>query len=189
MAKKELYTTGEVAKICKVALRTVQLYCERGVLEARKSPVTGHRRILRPSLLQFMRKHGIPAAKLNEMERSLIFIADDDPRFVKILTSAIALRIPGCDVASAGDGYTALIDISSAKPDVVVIDIRMPKVDGIELCRKLKTNARTRRIKLVAVTAYAGEGYESRVTEAGAMKCFTKPLNMVEFTEYLKKIL
>lgn len=186
---KELYTTGEVARICKMAIRTVQLYCEKGVFEVRKSPVTGHRRISRDSFILFMKEHKIPISRLDDLERKTVFIADDDKRFVKILSTAIRSALPDCEIATAHDGYTALIEISALKPDIVIMDIRMPKIDGIELCRRLKENTRTKRIKIVAVTAYAEQGYDDQVEAAGALRCFFKPLKLTDFAEYLKKVI
>lgn len=186
---KDYYTTGEVAKLCNIAIRTVQMYCERGIFEVKKSPVTGHRRISRQSVLKFMKSHGIAEELLSELERKSIIIADDDKHFAKILSSAITSSIPGCAVSTAGDGYTALIDISSTKPDIVVLDIRMPKIDGIELCRRLKDNSRTKRIKIVAVTAYDKEGYAEQIVAAGAVKCFIKPIKLRELVEFLRNLL
>ena len=77
---KEHYTTGDVAKICNIAPRTVVNYCEQGKIGSVKSPITNYRRISRAELLKFMKQYDIPRSAINKYECRTVLLADNDPR-------------------------------------------------------------------------------------------------------------
>lgn len=108
-----------------------------------------------------------------ERERPLLLIAEDD-RALRDLY-AKHLSISGFDVIEAANGADAIESTSTRQPDVVVMDLSLPIVDGWEATRRLKSDARTAHIPVVALTAYDGSPELQRATHAGCDWFVPKP--------------
>ena len=111
-----------------------------------------------------------------------ILIIDDDPDFDEFLT--IMLGLEGFSVTSAYDGKTGIVAAKNQHPDLILLDIMMPDVDGYEVCRKL-TQTMSERPPIIFVTARTSESDRKRALEAGASDYVTKPF---EFAELLARI-
>lgn len=111
-----------------------------------------------------------------------ILIIDDDPDFDEFLT--IMLGLEGFSVTSAYDGRTGIVAATSQRPDLILLDIMMPDVDGYEVCRKL-TQTMAHRPPVIFLTARTSEVDRRRAMEAGASDYVTKPF---EFSELLERI-
>ena len=95
------------------------------------------------------------------------------------------LRRKGYEVYTAVDGAEGLATSRSAQPDLILLDMRLPEIDGWEVTRRLKADEATRSIPIIALTAHAMEGDREKAIEAGCDDYDTKP---VEFTDLLGKI-
>ncbi len=117
-----------------------------------------------------------------------ILVVDDEPRNVKILQ--IQLQARGYDVLTAGDGAEALQIISNELPDLILLDINMPKVDGFEVVEKVRANQKTEFIPIVMITALR-DTQENRIkaVEAGADDFIEKPFNSFEVLARIKSLL
>ena len=104
-----------------------------------------------------------------------ILIVDDNPTNQKLAAYLMAKH--GYDVATATDAETALAAIEEARPRLILMDLQLPGIDGLELTRRLKSNAETRGIIVVAVTAYAMKGDRDRALAAGCDDYVTKPID------------
>jgi CheY-like chemotaxis protein len=93
------------------------------------------------------------------------------------------------DVARAASGVEALLMIGECKPDLLILDILMPGMNGHEVCRKLKSNPGTRNIKIVAISGDHSSDVRERILSSGADLFFTKPLEIIEFREQCFKLL
>ena len=104
-----------------------------------------------------------------------ILVVDDIEANVRLLQAKLSAEY--YDVLTASDGVTALAMAAADQPDVILLDVMMPGLDGFEVCRRLKSDALTRHIPVVMVTAL--DGREDRITglEAGADDFLTKPLD------------
>jgi CheY-like chemotaxis protein/signal transduction histidine kinase len=173
---KEFFTTGEVARICKTSPKTIVNYCESGLIDAEKSQVTNYRRIPRAALLRFMKRYQIPEENLLAFERRRVLVVDDDPSVLAFVRETLE-DAGGYDVLTAADGYEALIAIGARRPDLLVLDIRMPKMDGFEVCRNLRANPLTRDLRILAITGVSDEDTRRRILEAGADRCLLKPID------------
>ncbi len=120
------------------------------------------------------------------MDRT-IFIADDELDFVSTLKSR--LEFEGFVVATAADGKEALQRIPREKPDLILLDIMMPAMNGYQVCRELKGNADTRSIPILMLTAKSQESDKFWGKEAGADDYVTKPFDMEELIEKIKGML
>ncbi len=188
MAKQSFYTTFEVSKICGVNPTSVQNWVKEKKLKAHVTP-GGHRRIRREDLISFLREFGmpIPGELANSPQR--VLVVDDEPDVVRILISVMRSADPGLEIASAGGGVEALLMIGERKPDLLILDIMMPDMDGFEVCQKLKSSATTSGIKIVAITGYDDPSTRERILEAGADLYFTKPLDVARFGEESLKLI
>ncbi len=108
------------------------------------------------------------------MPREKILVVDDAPINLKLMH--ILLRKEGYEVVTATDAEEAITILDSFHPDLFLIDIQLPGMDGLELTRRLKQDARTRDIILVALTACAMKGDEEKALKAGCDGYITKPI-------------
>jgi CheY-like chemotaxis protein len=104
-----------------------------------------------------------------------ILIVDDNPANMKL--ASFVLTSKGYTVRTASNAKEALIEIASFPPRLVLMDIQLPDIDGLELTRRLKAEPATRAIIVVAVTAYAMAGDEDKARRAGCDGYITKPID------------
>ena len=170
---KTIYTTHEVSRLLHVNPRSVINWIEQSLLSSYRTP-GGHRRIRRDDLLAFLRKHQIPTPESLVDEKFSVLIVDDEQEIVEIL-QAFLQRQGGYEISSASDGITALIDVGRVKPDLLILDIMIPGVDGIEVCRRIKTDARSKAI-IIAISGQPEA--EKKILSAGADSFMAKPVDM-----------
>lgn len=112
-----------------------------------------------------------------------VVVADDDPDIVDILT--FNLEAAGYEVQSAADGEQALALVTSSRPDLVVLDIMMPKMDGLEVLAALKAEPQTKEIPVVMLTARASDTDLWEGWDAGADYYITKPFDLEELLRFI----
>jgi DNA-binding response OmpR family regulator len=106
-----------------------------------------------------------------------ILVVDDDPRLLHIVQMYLAIE--EFDVVTALNGEDGLREVESNKPDLVILDIMMPGMDGVEMCRRLRTNPDTAAIPVLMFSALSGDEDVERARHAGANHLITKPFNLV----------
>ena len=119
--------------------------------------------------------------------KSRILIADDNAPNVELLMAY--LEGVDCDVAVAVDGQDTLDKVRSFEPDLILLDVMMPKLSGFEVCKKLKDDPRTRRIMVLMVTALNELGDIERAVDAGTDDFLSKPVNRVELVKRVENML
>ena len=107
-----------------------------------------------------------------------VLVVDDDP-FIRKLVVTTLEDVAGFDLVEAGDGEQALAEAERRAPTLVLLDIDMPRLDGIEVCRRLRATEAT-RTTIVMLTAAAGDDEERRAEEAGADLFLTKPFSPLD---------
>ena len=110
-------------------------------------------------------------------EQRRILVVDDDPRLLHIVQ--MYLSIEGYDVATASDGDEGLQRVAEHKPDLIILDIMMPGMDGVECCRRIRSNPETAHIPVLMFSALSGDDDVERARLAGANHLITKPFNLV----------
>lgn len=120
-------------------------------------------------------------------DRPLVLIADDDRDILELV--AFRLERAGCETVVAGDGEEALRLAGERQPDVVILDVMMPKMDGYEVTQALRADQATREIPVILLTARAQESDVSRGFEAGVDDYVRKPFSPQELTARVQAIL
>jgi excisionase family DNA binding protein len=180
MPRRSFLTTFEISEICEVNPTTVQNWVKEGKLKAHATP-GGHRRIRREDLISFMKEFGMPIPAELDEPPPYILIVDDEKDVVDLLTEVMLSGEEELEVAGAQNGVDALLMIGERNPDLLILDIMMPGMNGIEVCQKLKAGATTRNLKIVAITGDHDPAIHGRVLAAGADLFFAKPFDMVKF--------
>jgi DNA-binding response OmpR family regulator len=121
------------------------------------------------------------------MMGSLVLIAEDERDIREFLV--VALRVSGFNVIEARNGEEAVALCNSHKPDLVLLDVRMPKVTGFEACEILKSNSDTKDIPIVFLSAYANKDEIKQGLTLGADEYLTKPIAPDVLTERVSDIL
>lgn len=116
---------------------------------------------------------------------SSVLIVDDNPMNLKLMKFLLQSR--GYEVQVAEDAVQARDQLAGALPDLVLMDIQLPGVDGLTLIRELRQSSRTQRLVIVAVTAYAMKGDEERAFQAGVDGYITKPISKEPFLAAVAK--
>jgi two-component system response regulator VicR len=182
-----LITTGEAASHCQVSLPTLRRWIRDGRLTACQTPGK-HARIEVGEFQHFLRAHGMrPYPRERAAARARVLVVEDEPEVLQILTQMLAAHSERPTVETAVDGYEALIKVGIFKPSFLILDLVMPKLDGLHVCRRLKANPETRDIKILAVTGRPDMVQEA--IAAGADRCVTKPFSFEFMDEELERFL
>jgi len=122
-----------------------------------------------------------------DLSASKVLVVDDNAQNLELLVAY--LDSLGCKVATATDGLEALDEIGKDCPDLILLDIMMPRMSGYELCRKLKSDPKTREIPVIMVTALTELGDIERGVESGTDDFITKPVNRLELITRVRSLL
>lgn len=127
-------------------------------------------------------------AREDQSRQGKILVVDDDPRNVELL-EAYLTTVASYEVITAQDGLEALERVSEAAPDLILLDIMMPNMDGYEVCARLKKDPATQFIPVVMVTALQGTEERIKALEAGADDFLSKPFNIYELLARVKSLM
>jgi twitching motility two-component system response regulator PilG len=121
------------------------------------------------------------------MSKNRILIVEDEESLLKL--ESILLTSKGYQVTGVTDGRAALMEIARNRPDLVVLDIMLPEVDGFEVCRRIKDDPATRQIPVVMLTAKKSSQDYARGVQVGADAYLTKPFKSVKVLEVVAELL
>jgi excisionase family DNA binding protein len=178
MREKSVFTTFEAAKLCHVSPLSIINWVNAGRLPAFRTP-GGHRRIRRDDLARFMRENGIPLPEdlRDGSGRPRVLVVDDEASIREVIAASLASRpTQPYEVMTAADGFEAGRLVATFRPDVVLLDLRMPGLDGFQVCRTIKADPETSTTIVIALTGYHTPETEARIVECGAVRCLAKPI-------------
>lgn len=190
----DVFTVNQASQYCRVSPQTIVNWINAGKLKAYKT-AGGHRRIQKTDLDQFLEEHNMPAFDLSTEHkeeaamRKRILVVDDDEVIVETITTALEEDENKYEVVSAKDGFEAGIQVSYYKPDLLILDIMMPDIDGYEVCRRIKTSELTKGTKVIVLSGYLDDESYRKMREYGADRCFSKPLPLDQLKEEIELLL
>ena len=184
--KKDVLTTFEAADFCHTSYMSVKRWIWAGKLDAFKTP-GGHFRIDRNDLLEFMRKNGIPVSDDGHIERKRVLIVDGDTSVLEEVASYLRMNTSELDVAAADNGYETGIMVCRFCPDIILLDIVTPGLDGISICERLKKNPMTHDIRVIAITGSGNEESARQAYARGADKVLFKPVDMKDLCDHIRE--
>jgi len=151
MGGNRSYSTRQLADLLGVSVQTVQRWVDAGYVKAWKTP-SGHRKIDADAADALIASTGAAGAKTaGEMARRVL-IVDDDPAALSVLELLVEEALPAAAITKAENGFEALLAIGRATPDILVTDIVMPHIDGLQMLKHVATQAV--RPSLVIVTTF-----------------------------------
>jgi two-component system, OmpR family, alkaline phosphatase synthesis response regulator PhoP len=121
------------------------------------------------------------------MPQSKILIVDDNNASAELLRAYLGGI--DCEIAVAADGDETLAEVAGFRPDLILVDIALPKLSGFEVCKKLKRNLNTRQIVILLVTDLDEAGDIERAVESGCNDFLSKPVNKVELVNRVENLL
>ncbi len=178
----DILTTGQVAKICNVAPRTVSKWFDSGQLRGYRIPGSKDRRIPVSQLIRFMRAHGMPLNGLDGHQRRVLII-DADGEFAGALQRALEMQ--GFCVETAGCLVTAGMMIERLRPHAVLIEVGMPAFNAEYFGRLQRTCPAIQEAVLLAMGRELAPAMCHALVHQGFQSCLTKPF---DFTEVLAAI-
>jgi excisionase family DNA binding protein len=176
MGSKQQFGTLEVARMLGVSAMTVVRWIDKGLIPAFKTPGS-HRRILRDDLRHFIRRMDFPMPNEFAEDKWRVLAVDDEEDVLDVLTRSLEGKDSPYEVHCARDGVTALIEVGRLKPDVLLLDIVLPGIDGIEVCKRIKANPFLTTF-IVAISGKATQSMREEVLAAGADAFLEKPVSI-----------
>jgi len=183
---KKVFTTGQVAKICKVAPRTVSKWFDSGRLRGYRIPGSQDRRIPREHLIKFLKEHGMPLGELEEegMHKILVIGAD------KLFIDRIKELLPEADdfkYELANSGFEAGIQAESFHPDTIVIDMAMGRSDALQIASNLRKKPDYETTLIIALASEDEAALES-LSNFGFNEAFKKPFDVALLGERITSL-
>jgi len=183
-------TTREAAELLGVSLRTTQMWVESGLLEAWKTD-GGHRRIMRSSVEKLLSRQNTPGlpSPLMPSERLKILVVEDDNALLKLYK----LRISGwdfpVDLSMAANGYEGLMRIGRESPDLLILDLRMPGMDGFQMLQALAVSPLREGMEIVVVTGLGPDEIADRGGLPRGVTLLPKPVPFAQLRELAEGLL
>ena len=183
--KEQLLTSSEVGALLQVNPSSVNKWVSQGRITAFRTP-GGHRRIRAADLVAFLELHDMPIPdSLRSASRRRVLIVDDDRAQLKALERLLKPFEKQLHLMLVDNGIDALVQVGAQKPNLVILDVFMPELDGLEVCRRLKANVETKDIDVVVTSAQLTSAIKETALEAGAIRCMSKPLHLPDLVELL----
>lgn len=180
--KDKSLTTKEIAEYCQVTQRTTVQWISEGKLKFFRTPGK-HIRVNREDFLEFLNKYQMPIPQgltteptANQNKR--ILIVDDEKSMVEAIQRL--LKNSKFDLEVAYDGFEAGQKFVTFNPDLVILDIRMPRVDGYKLCSAIRNNPESKNTKILIISGIIEETEKNTILKLGADDYLVKPFEGAE---------
>jgi len=188
MEIKEVLTTFEAAKLCHVSYNTIKNWIKRGLLDAYRT-AGGHLRIKSADLEVFCREHSIPMDREALPQSRKVLVIDDEESIRVALQEALLQYPEKFDVYAAADGFEAGSLMESVRPDLVILDLVMPGMDGFKVCQNIRRSPSLKHVKIVVLTGFPSDRNIERAKELGADLCLAKPIDRAALFDTIKSLM
>lgn len=188
----EQFSSFQIGKMLNVSRQAVNQWIDKGYIQSYRTP-GGHRRVRRADLIGFLKERSIPIPEMlqktltdrvNEVQPRIMMI-DDDEDFLVLMQQAILEQLPRAQVSLFSNGYDALVALGAHAPDLLILDLKMPNIDGLEVCRRLKSNQRTRNLPILILSAHEPEEYRQAFIELGVDQILCKSMSILDIASQI----
>ena len=155
-----------------------------GKLPAFRTP-GGHRRIRSSDLLRFLRGHGMFIPDELKGTALRVVMVDDDRQLLTSMERGMRSHREEIELMTVQSGIEALVLVGAEQPDVLVLDVHMPEMDGLEVCARLKRSKKTQEINIVMMTGQFEPALEAKCLEVGAQAVLPKPFTATRLLQLL----
>lgn len=178
---KTVFTTGEAAKICKVSQQTIIRCFDSGQLKGFRVPGSRFRRIPRDQLFAFMKDNGIPTEALESGKRKVL-IVDDDSDLVDLIRDAFD-QDGRFDIKTANNGFDAGMLVKEFRPDLVILDVMLPDINGREVCVRVRSDKTLDEVKIICISGMIEADKVADLKASGANDFMQKPFEIDKLLE------
>ena len=184
-------TTHEISRLLHANFSTVISWCDQGKIKSYKTP-GGHRRVRPEDFLDFLKRSGMPVPQ--EFTKRFqgpmkVLIVDDEENIRKVIRRALLKALPGAEIHQTKDGFEAGKLAMDVVPDLIILDLMIPHVDGFKVCASIKQDARLKDIRVLAITGQDTEENRQRIMKEGADDYLAKPFGSKELMEKVRRLL
>jgi excisionase family DNA binding protein len=183
--QKDILTTGEVAKICNVAPRTVSKWFDSGQLRGYRIPGSKDRRIPLSALIRFMKAHNIPTDGL-QTGRNRVLIVDDESEIVEVLEKVLTEQA-NYEVRTAHCGFEAGLACEKYRPHVMLLDMHLGDIDGNEVVRLIRESSDLQLTKIIAMSGKLTDGQAQHLLHNGFDGYLKKPFHVRQVVEVIEE--
>jgi len=180
-----LYTTHDISRLLQVDPSTVSKWIDRGILVAFRTP-GGHRRVRAGDLRSFLIAHEMPLPE--ELGSSVVRLlaVDDEKPVLDAMKRAFKAHGHQVELTATTSGVEALLLVTELKPHGLLIDLNMPEVDGLEVCRRIKARKNLEGVRLITMTGRHSPETVEQSLKAGAVACVAKPVDVAQVLELFR---
>ena len=178
---KTVFTTGEAAKICKVSQQTIIRCFDNGTLKGFRVPGSRFRRIPRDQLFAFMKDNGIPTDALESGKKKML-IVDDDQDLVDLMSDAFE-RDGRFEIRTANNGFDAGMQVKEFRPDIVILDVMLPDINGKEVCQRVRSDKTLESVKIICISGMIEQDKIAELRTVGANDFMQKPFSTDKLLE------
>ena len=182
----KVFSTGQVAKICKVAPRTVSKWFDSGRLKGYRIPGSQDRRNPLEYLIKFLKEHGMPLGDLEDETMAKVLIVAQD----QVLIENLRRELPqerSFKVAVAASGFEAGIQAESFHPDCIIVDFSIGKVEAMQICQNLRRN--TVFAETILIALLPDDGSASSIDRSTINETFKKPFDAALLSDRLRTLI
>lgn len=182
--QKDILTTGEVAKICNVAPRTVSKWFDSGQLRGYRIPGSKDRRIPLNALIRFMKAHNIPLDGL-QSGRTRVLIVDDESEIVDVLEKVLTEQA-NYEVRTAHGGFAAGVECEKFRPHVLLLDMHLGDINGQDVLKLVRENNDLQLTKVIAISGKLTDGQAQQLLQSGFDGYLKKPFHVRQVIEAIE---
>jgi len=184
---KEVYSTGEAAKVCRVSQQTIIRCFDAGKLEGFFVPGSRFRRIPRENLIKFMRENNIPLSNL-EPGKKKVLVVDDEPELVVLLVDVLE-RDGRFEVKTASTGYDAGLLTQQIRPDLIVLDYMLPDINAGVVCKTIRSNPSLANTQILLISGIVEEEKVRDLYTLGVKAFMHKPFRIDDLVAKIAELL
>ena len=197
---KNLLKISEIAEIAGVMPSTVRYYTDIGLLNFAGETPGGHRlyerdyAIARINRIQFLNKKGVKMIdikkELSDMGgKNKILVIDDETDIVDLIRDMVNNQLQTCEIKVVYDGFSAGRILSDYLPDLIILDIMLPGVNGFDVCKQIRNSNYLNTTKILAITGYDSEENRKKIMGCGANDYMPKPMDIPVLKDKITKLL